>query len=278
MPDNVRAGAGTVVTGEVAFKRFHSRRTPALVIGEHCTMDGVQFALGLDGHVEIGDYCYFTNAVLLCELTLRIGRYVVIGWNTTIADTDFHPIAPAAAHRRRGRLFAARQGPRPAADPDARGRDRGRRVDRPQRHHPEGRAHRRRVVHRTRRAGDPDVPPRSRVRRQSRRGGRARYDRDDRDARCRGTGIRAPFRPTSASAASAYIETTFSFTAVPRRAARRGDDRRRRVDLPGHDVRRRAASGRVALGDYALVHGARIICDIGDRPSTTTRWSRGTWC
>lgn len=95
MPDNVRAGAGTVVNGEVAFKRFHSRRTPALIIGEHCTMDGVQFALGFDATVEIGDYCYFTNAVLLCELTLRIGRYVVIGWNTTIADTDFHPIAPA---------------------------------------------------------------------------------------------------------------------------------------------------------------------------------------
>lgn len=95
LPDNVRAGAGTVISGEVAFKRFRSRRAAALVIGEHCTMDGVQFALGLDGYVEIGDYCYFTNAVLLCELTLRIGSYVVIGWNTTIADTDFHPIAPA---------------------------------------------------------------------------------------------------------------------------------------------------------------------------------------
>ena len=58
-------------------------------------MDGVQFAVGPEGVVEIGDYCYFTNAVLLCELALRIGRYVVVGWNTTIADTDFHPLAPA---------------------------------------------------------------------------------------------------------------------------------------------------------------------------------------
>jgi len=32
---------------------------------------------------------------LLCELELRVGDYVVIGWNATIADTDFHPIAPA---------------------------------------------------------------------------------------------------------------------------------------------------------------------------------------
>ena len=45
--------------------------------------------------MRIGDYCYFTNAVLLCELEIQIGSYVLIGWNTTITDTDFHPIAPA---------------------------------------------------------------------------------------------------------------------------------------------------------------------------------------
>ena len=95
LPANVVAGGGTVISGEVAFKRFQSRQTPALVLGEQCTMDGVQFAVGPEGVVEIGDYCYFTNAVLLCELALRIGRYVVVGWNTTIADTDFHPLAPA---------------------------------------------------------------------------------------------------------------------------------------------------------------------------------------
>jgi acetyltransferase-like isoleucine patch superfamily enzyme len=33
--------------------------------------------------------------VLLCELEVVIGSYVLIGWNTTITDTDFHPIAPA---------------------------------------------------------------------------------------------------------------------------------------------------------------------------------------
>jgi len=58
-------------------------------------MDGVHFAIGRGGAVSIGDYCFFTNAVLLCELELRVGNYVIIGWNATIADTDFHPIAPA---------------------------------------------------------------------------------------------------------------------------------------------------------------------------------------
>jgi acetyltransferase-like isoleucine patch superfamily enzyme len=95
LPANVCLGANTLITSDYAFKRFHSRREPALTIGSHCTMDGVHFALGQEGRVAIGDYCYFTNAILLCELELRIGSYVVIGWNATLADTDFHPLGPA---------------------------------------------------------------------------------------------------------------------------------------------------------------------------------------
>ena len=95
LPANVKAGVGTLINGEVAFKRFLAATSPGLVLGRHCTMDGVQFAVGKHGVIEIGDYCYFTNTVLLCELSLRIGSYVVMGWNTTIADTDFHPLAPA---------------------------------------------------------------------------------------------------------------------------------------------------------------------------------------
>jgi len=95
LPANVLVGAGTLITADYAFKRFRTREPEALLIGAHCTMDGVHFAVGQKGRVVIGDYCYFTNAVLLCELELRFGKYVVIGWNATIADTDFHPLAPA---------------------------------------------------------------------------------------------------------------------------------------------------------------------------------------
>ncbi|KYC37138.1 hypothetical protein WA1_46760 [Scytonema hofmannii PCC 7110] len=94
-PANVQIGSNTIVMGNLAFKRFHSHRERGLIIGDNCTMDGVHFDIGEKGQVEIGDYCYFTNAVLLCELELRIGSYVVIGWNATLTDTDFHPIAPA---------------------------------------------------------------------------------------------------------------------------------------------------------------------------------------
>lgn len=96
LPANVRLGADTVIKGDQAFHRFQSKENPALAIGEHCTMDGVHFALGKQARVEIGDYCFFSNAILLCEQELRIGKYVVMGWNATIADTDFHPLSPAA--------------------------------------------------------------------------------------------------------------------------------------------------------------------------------------
>jgi acetyltransferase-like isoleucine patch superfamily enzyme len=58
-------------------------------------MDGVHFAIGPEGMVTIGDHCYFTNATLLCDLELRIGSYVIMGWNASLADTDFHPLEPA---------------------------------------------------------------------------------------------------------------------------------------------------------------------------------------
>ena len=95
LPTNVVAGINSIITNDNAFKRFFSAQDVALVVGCECTLDGVQFALGKEARVLIGDFCYFTNAVLLSELELRFGNYVVIGWSTTIADTDFHPLAPA---------------------------------------------------------------------------------------------------------------------------------------------------------------------------------------
>ena len=94
LPVNVRIGPQSLITGEAAFRRFMSLRDPALVIGHSSTLDGVQFAIGIDGMIEIGNCCYLSNAVLLAEIALKIGSYVMIGWNTTIADTDFHPLDP----------------------------------------------------------------------------------------------------------------------------------------------------------------------------------------
>lgn len=96
LPDNVVVGRGTVITGEHAFRRLRTRRRPGLVVGADCALDHVQFSYGLEGYIEIGDRCVFSSAIFMCELDIRVGSRVVIGWNTYIADSDFHPTEPLA--------------------------------------------------------------------------------------------------------------------------------------------------------------------------------------
>jgi acetyltransferase-like isoleucine patch superfamily enzyme len=91
LPQGVSVGAGTIIKGQFAFKRFAGR----LIIGTGCTMDGVQFSVGKSGKITVGERCYFTSIILMCELEIRIGNRVMIGWNSAIADSDFHPIDPA---------------------------------------------------------------------------------------------------------------------------------------------------------------------------------------
>jgi acetyltransferase-like isoleucine patch superfamily enzyme len=91
LPQGVSVGIGSVIKGESAFKRFLG----ALAIGNECMMDGVQFSVGKSGRIIIGDRCYITSTILMCELEIRIGNRVIIGWNSAIADSDFHPIDPA---------------------------------------------------------------------------------------------------------------------------------------------------------------------------------------
>ncbi len=95
LPANVRLGPDSLIRGDHVFRRFRSRMDPAVVVGSATTLDGVHFAIGESGQVHIGDTCHLSSVMLLCELEIRIGSFVAIGWNTAIADTDFHPIAPA---------------------------------------------------------------------------------------------------------------------------------------------------------------------------------------
>lgn len=96
LPANVRVGPGSVLQGADVFKRFFSQRDPAIVIGAQCHLEGVQFALGKNASVRIGDYVFAAHLIMLTEQEIRIGNCVFISFNVVIADTDFHPIEPAA--------------------------------------------------------------------------------------------------------------------------------------------------------------------------------------
>jgi acetyltransferase-like isoleucine patch superfamily enzyme len=84
-----------MISGGQSFRRFRGQRPAALRLGNDCTMDSVTFAVGESGELVIGDGCYFQGAVLLCDLRIEIGDQVSMGWNVTIADSDFHPLEPA---------------------------------------------------------------------------------------------------------------------------------------------------------------------------------------
>ena len=94
-PPTVKIGPGTIVKGANTFRRFHSTHPDGLLIGRDCTLDHCQFSVGKTGRIRIGDQCYLASVILMCETEIRIGNRVMIGWNSALADSDFHPIDAA---------------------------------------------------------------------------------------------------------------------------------------------------------------------------------------
>ena len=95
IPPNVALGPNTIIKGADVFRRYQSTELQAVRTGSYCLLDDVHLAVGKNGKLVIGDYCYFTGAILLCELNVQIGSYVIIGCSVTITDSDFHPLEPA---------------------------------------------------------------------------------------------------------------------------------------------------------------------------------------
>jgi len=95
LPANVRIGRGCFIERKQSLERFRSVRDPGLVLG-----DGVRIFMwsGIsvepDGVVEIGAGSTLVGAVLMCAERITIGKRVIVSYNSTIADCDFHPHDP----------------------------------------------------------------------------------------------------------------------------------------------------------------------------------------
>jgi acetyltransferase-like isoleucine patch superfamily enzyme len=94
LPDNVELGKDSLIIGSEIFKRFHSELPQAITVGNSSTLHQPHFALGKQASLIIGDHSFLDNTILLGEQKISIGNYVVIGWNATITDSDFHPASP----------------------------------------------------------------------------------------------------------------------------------------------------------------------------------------
>jgi acetyltransferase-like isoleucine patch superfamily enzyme len=95
LPANVRLGRDCYLERKECFERIRSRRDPALVLGDRVRVyTWTAFNLEPDGFIEIGDDSILVGPVFMCAERITIGRRVVLSYQVTIADCDFHPHEP----------------------------------------------------------------------------------------------------------------------------------------------------------------------------------------
>ena len=95
LPANVRVGAGCYLERKESFKRFRSTRDPGLMLGRSVrAYTWTEFNVEPTGLLEIGDETVLVGAVFMCAEHIQIGQRVIISYNVTIADSDFHPRDP----------------------------------------------------------------------------------------------------------------------------------------------------------------------------------------
>ena len=96
IPESVVWGDGFYAETAQVFRFIRSRKRPAVVFGEHCSLySGCSFSLGPGGSVTVGDFTMLNGALIMCEERITIGSHCMVSWNVGIADSDFHPLDPA---------------------------------------------------------------------------------------------------------------------------------------------------------------------------------------
>src|SRR5438045_6385400 len=96
IPQNFEFGDGFYCESAQIFRRIRSRKSGAIVIGEHVSCyAGCSFSVGENGQCTIGDFTLLNGALIMADEKIEIGSYCLISWNVGIADSDFHPLEPA---------------------------------------------------------------------------------------------------------------------------------------------------------------------------------------
>lgn len=96
IPENIEAGENSVVDSSFCFKHYYATGRVGLRVGRNVTIWRASLALDENAFIEIGDDCYLANASLVCSERIIIGARVLVAGGVTIADSDFHPLTPAA--------------------------------------------------------------------------------------------------------------------------------------------------------------------------------------
>lgn len=95
LPANVVVGKDCFLERKDSFARFRSKQSPGLVLGERVWVyTWATFNVEPTGSILVGDDSILVGPVFMCASRIEIGRRVVISYNVTIADSDFHPKDP----------------------------------------------------------------------------------------------------------------------------------------------------------------------------------------
>jgi acetyltransferase-like isoleucine patch superfamily enzyme len=95
LPANVRIGQNCFFERRESFSTFRSERSPGLVLGDRVRVyTWTTFNIEPGGYLEVGDDSILAGAVFMCAEQIVVGKRVMISYNVTIADSDFHPIDP----------------------------------------------------------------------------------------------------------------------------------------------------------------------------------------
>ena len=96
IPPNVVFGDGFYCESAQIFRHLKSKAARAVVLGDHVSCyAGCSFAIGVNGTCSVGNFTLMNGALVMAEERIEIGSHCLISWNVGIADSDFHPLAPA---------------------------------------------------------------------------------------------------------------------------------------------------------------------------------------
>ncbi len=96
IPPVVDFGEGFYCETAQIFRHIKTTAPHAVRIGSHVSCyAGCSFAIGENGSAIIGDFTLLNGALIMAEERIAIGSHCLISWNVGIADSDFHPLAPA---------------------------------------------------------------------------------------------------------------------------------------------------------------------------------------
>jgi acetyltransferase-like isoleucine patch superfamily enzyme len=82
---------------DVSLRRYRSERDVGLRIGDGSRVyTWTEFSVEPEGAVVVGERSTLVGGLIMCAERVEIGNDVVVSYDVTIADCDFHPIEPVA--------------------------------------------------------------------------------------------------------------------------------------------------------------------------------------